>query len=619
MNDEILNKNKNLNKNKSDFVNENNSPVSIEKSSYQRVMLQEPSAPDSEIDLVSIKKEYEYFKNKVTQQDILIFEMRALLQSGKGFGDIMKMDELLDSFMSVVREKYGSVNSSVLLYDDLDPSQDFYQVKSFYNIPDFYTSPDNITESIYLFKFPKNAGLLWQIIKQGKVFSVKDLQGDSRFGTAWKKWNLDVLQSDIWCPLIKNGEVLGILTLGKKEGGAQITDKEYPFLQELASIATTNIDSTIKYEKNKRILRNIQTLYDINQQLSNVNDFKRLCIQTLSTAVDAVNAQKGNLMLRNKVNGKLEIKVVWGNIPKHVRDNINNGITETKSFVLDEGVAGKCAVTRKPVRINDTKKIDQVGQNIVHCICAVPLIYGGEIEGVINMTNKVVNDENGNKVLDNIGRFTEEDESLMLGLADQAATNLHKSKIYNESITDILTSLYNTRHFEYILSEEYENSVSTGNPLCLAISDIDNFKKFNDTYGHKAGDIVLSKVAKVMQSCLRQSSQDIAFRYGGEEFCMLMPDTSPEDASDLMEEYREKIENMVVEYERKKLNVTISIGVACIPKDCEDKKELFDKADECLYICKENGRNQVVTYYHGLKLRYGDSIDFELLKKIVSK
>ncbi len=567
----------------------------------------------------NIENELEFYKNKVVKQDILIFEMRALLQSGKGFGNLMNLETLLQSFMSVVREKYGSLNSTVLLYDDLDPSQDYYQVKAFHNVEDNYKDNEGREESIYLFKFPKDNGLLWQIIRQGNVFSVRDLKGGSRFGTAWEKWNLDILESDIWCPLIKNGEVLGILTLGTKKSGSQITESEYPFLQELASIATTNIDSTIKYEKNQRILKNIQTLYDINQQLSNVNDFKRLCIQTLATAVTAVKAQKGNLMLRSKGTGKLEIKVVWGNIPEHVRDSINDGITETRTFALDEGVAGKCAMTRKPVRINDRKQIEQLGKNQVHCMCTVPLIYGGEVEGVINMTNKVVVDEEKNTRLDPIGRFTEVDESLLLGLGDQAAMNLHKSKIYNESITDVLTGLYNKRHFEHVFLNEFTKSTENKSTLSIAITDIDHFKKFNDNYGHKAGDEVLSKVAKVMQSCLRPGSMDIAFRYGGEEFCMLLPETTPEKASDLMEAFRKKIEGMTVQYENQELSVKISVGISSFPNDSQTQNGLFEKADNCLYGAKEKGRNMVITYYQGLLLKYGDTIDFDLLKKVVRK
>jgi diguanylate cyclase (GGDEF)-like protein len=560
-----------------------------------------------------------YYRKKAFHQDIQIFEMRALLQSGKGLGNILNLPELLDTFMSVVREYYGAVNSAVLMRDDLEPGRELYRVKAFHGLEPEFELHDGTTDSLYMFKLPKDAGLLWQIVQQGNVFSVSNLQRDPRFSVSWDRWQLGELKSDVWCPLIKNGQVLGILTLGEDQNGNQISEERYPFLQELASIATTNIDSTLKYEKNQRILKNIQTLYDVNQQLANVNDFKRLCIETLSTAVDAVSAQKGNLMLLNKSTGKLEIKVVWGNIPKHVRDDINNGITGTKSFDIGEGIAGQCAAQKTAIRKNDKKYIEQVGQNMVYCICCVPLMRGDEVEGVIAMTNKVKLGDKGIRVLDTIGRFTEEDVSLLKGLADQAALNLHKSALYNRSITDEMTGLYNTRHYESTVIGKYESARDSGKPLSLAISDIDHFKKFNDTHGHQAGDAVLRTVARVMASCIRPNSSDMVFRYGGEEFCMLLPDTEPEVAAEIMEQYRQKVESLTVLHDNKPMQVTVSIGIACAPKDAGSEKVLFEKADECLYDCKENGRNQVVTYFQGLKIRHGDKVDLELIKKVINK
>ncbi len=564
-----------------------------------------------------VEDELDYYRRKAIHQDILIFEMRALLQSGKGFGDILNLKELLGNFMSVVREKYGAVNSAILLRDELDQAHKFYRVRSFSGLNKEFSVDGSNFESMYLYKFMQDDGLLWQIIRQGNVFSVRDLQRDPRFDTAWRKWDLGVLESDVWCPLIKNGEVLGVLTLGEKYDGSQISEDEYPFLQELASIATTNIDSTLKYEKNQRILKNIQTLYNVNQQLAHVNDFKRLCVETLATAVDAVSAQKGNLMLLNQETGELEIKVVWGNIPRHVRDDINDGIKATKTFSLGEGIAGQCAAERRPIRKNDKMYIEQVGKNVVYCICCVPLMRGDNVEGVIALTNKVWTNDEGERELDEIGRFTEEDVSLCQGLADQAAVNLHKSRLYNKSITDQMTGLYNTRHFEDSLLSLLDRAAHNDKPLCLAVSDIDHFKKFNDTHGHKAGDAVLQKVALVMQSCIRPDSGDMVFRYGGEEFCMLLPDTDPEEAAELMESYRQRIESHVVTHDGKEMSVTVSVGISCAPKDSRDEKILFERADECLYVAKENGRNQVTTYFQGLKLRYGAKVDLTLLKQVV--
>lgn len=552
----------------------------------------------------SVRQELDYFKRKAIEQDIEIFEMRALLQSGKGLSNILNLKQLLDTFMAVVREKYSAVNTAVLLKDDLENAEHCFRVKAHYGLDEKFRHPSGMEESIYMYKFPKNNGLLWQLIQQGNVFSVRDMQRGPRFKHAWKQWNIDILKSDVWCPLIKSGEVLGILTIGEREDGSQIPESDYAFIQELASIAITNIDSTLKYEKNERILKNIQTLYDVNQQIANVNDFKKLCIETLSKAVDVLMTQKGNLMIYNKITRKLEIRVVWGNIPIGVRDEINNGLVETKSFDLGEGVAGVCAETKKPIRVNDRMLIPQVGQHEVFCMASVPILYGNELEGVINMTNKVMIDEEGNKVLDPLGRFTEEDLSLLLGLADQAAVNLNKTRIYSQSITDRMTGLHNSRHFEQVFFDHTSESIQTNKPMALAIVDIDRFKLFNDQHGHSAGDEVLKHVAKIFESCTRPGTGDIAFRYGGEEFCMLLPETSPVDAMQVLEAFRAKVEATKLQHGEKTLEVTVSVGLASSVLDGSETKDLFERADETLYACKNGGRNQVRHFAAGRMVRF---------------
>ena len=559
------------------------------------------TAPTKSNDLQS---ELEYYKHKAIEQDIEIFEMRALLQSGKGLSNILNLKQLLETFMAVVREKYSAVNTAVLLKDDLENAQHCFRVKSHFGLDEKFTHPSGLQESIFMYKFPKNNGLLWQLIQQGNVFSVRDMQKEPRFKHAWKQWNIETLKSDVWCPLIKSGEVLGILTIGEREDGSQIPESDYAFIQELASIAITNIDSTLKYEKNERILKNIQTLYDINQQIANVNDFKKLCIETLNKAVDVLMTQKGNLMIYNKITRKLEIRVVWGNIPTNVRDEINNGLVETKSFNLGEGVAGTCAQSKKPMRINDRTLIPQVGQHAVYCMASAPILYGNELEGVINMTNKVMIDADGNKVLDPLGRFTEEDLALLLGLADQAAVNLNKTRIYSQSITDRMTGLYNSRYFEQVYFDQLNESMANGEPLTIAISDIDHFKRFNDQHGHAAGDEVLKHVAKLFSACVRPDTEDLAFRYGGEEFCMLMPNTKPQEAMSVLENFRAKVASSGLQHGDNHLVVNVSIGLATSLLDGKETKELFERADESLYACKHNGRNQVRHYAAGQKIRY---------------
>ena len=531
-------------------------------------------------------------EEKAASLDNRVFQMRALLQSGKGFSQILNLPNLLDAFMAVCRERYASINSAVLLLDDLDPTEIHYRVRGYYGLEDTFLDITGNQEEIYMFKIPHDNGLLWQLIHQGDVFAVRDMRKLPRFETAFKRWNLNVLQSDIWVPLIRGSDVLGILTLGECEDGSQISESDYAFLEEIAAVATTNIDSTLKYEKNGRILANLRTLYDVNQQLANVNDFKRLMKDTLSTAVEALKAQKANLMLYNRETQRLEIKVVWGNIPSATINAINEGSLETKSFALGEGVAGVAAQKREAIRINDRSKIDQVGRNTVYCILSVPIIYGNEVEGVITMTNKVKYDANGQPQLDPLSRFGEDDEQLLLSLARQAASNLNKARLYNASITDKLTGLNNTRHFESRIRELMLKAEEADLQICLAIIDIDHFKKFNDKFGHKAGDFVLTKTAHLLREVEHEESGNECFRYGGEEFCIIMPNIQVRDSAAYMDEIRGRIEDSEYDWGGQKLNVRVSIGIAT-SRDYVNSGHLFESADKALYESKSAGRNRV--------------------------
>jgi len=546
----------------------------------------------------AIQARLHFYEEKAAQLDNTVFQMRALLQSGKGFSEILNLESLLEAFMAVCRERYSSINSAVLLLDDLDPDDISYRVRGYFGLPDTFIGANNLEEEMFLFKIPHNTGLLWQLIHQGDVFAVRDIRKLPRFETAFKKWSLGVLQSDVWVPLMRGSSVLGVLTLGECEDGSQIPESDYDFLQEIAAVAATNIDSTLKYEKNERILNNLRTLYDVNQQLANVNDFKQLTIETLAKAVEALHAQKANMMLLNSETQRFEIKVVWGSIPKTTRDAINDGKLDTRSFAIGEGVAGQAAKTRRPVRVNDRAKIEQVGRNPVYCIIAVPIIYGGEVKGIMTLTNKVKEDDDGQPVIDTLSRFNEDDEQLLLQLADNAAANLNKAQLYNLSITDRLTGLFNARHFEALFAVKLDAALREGEPLSLAVTDIDHFKKFNDTYGHKAGDYVLQETGRMLKEIVRENGRDLAFRYGGEEYCLMMTQTNAREAAAIIEQYRRKIEQAEFSYEGTELKVKISAGVAS-SEDHLNSVSLFEAADKALYASKTNGRNQVRAMFGG--------------------
>ncbi len=158
------------------------------------------------------------------------------------------------------------------------------------------------------------------------------------------------------------------------------------------------------------------------------------------------------------------------------------------------------------------------------------------------------------------------------------------------SFTDSLTRLSNRRHFETNLEREYMRAKRYNTDLSIAIIDIDFFKKFNDTYGHSCGDYVLKEVAYKILKNFRQT--DFVFRYGGEEFAVILTETTGEKALIPLERLRKTIENSKFVYRGEQLNVTVSIGVSS-NTDLENPWEMFDDADRALYEAKNSGRNKV--------------------------
>ncbi|XXF76643.1 diguanylate cyclase [Myxococcaceae bacterium GXIMD 01537] len=165
------------------------------------------------------------------------------------------------------------------------------------------------------------------------------------------------------------------------------------------------------------------------------------------------------------------------------------------------------------------------------------------------------------------------------------------------SRTDALTGLYNRRHFEERLHEEFTRSKRYGSPLSLVMMDIDHFKRVNDTYGHPFGDEVLRTVARTARARLREV--DLLARYGGEELCALLPETTPGDALRVCERVREAIAALQWEYRAsdgtpQEVRCTLSVGVASVPcAPLGSADALLQAADECLYAAKGAGRNRV--------------------------
>lgn len=170
-----------------------------------------------------------------------------------------------------------------------------------------------------------------------------------------------------------------------------------------------------------------------------------------------------------------------------------------------------------------------------------------------------------------------------------------RQKVRYLATYDVLTGLYNRRQFQQRLAEEYDRARRYDSELSLQLMDLDNFKRINDSYGHQTGDSVLRSVGELIQDEIRES--DVACRYGGEEFALLLPDTTTKEAVTTAERLRQDLENISFDTEsNRSITTTASFGIAGLADDVNEPQQLLRRADHALYQAKEAGRNTVILY-----------------------
>jgi len=180
---------------------------------------------------------------------------------------------------------------------------------------------------------------------------------------------------------------------------------------------------------------------------------------------------------------------------------------------------------------------------------------------------------------------------LIRNLVQQTEILIENTELKSQSLTDELTKLYNRRYLKISLSHELQKSVQEKKSMSLLMIDIDHFKKLNDIHGHDFGDLALKTVASSLKGMCRIT--DIPFRYGGEEFILLLPNTDSKNASLVAEKVRNSIEIIPIISDGAQLNITVSIGVATCPEMGSDGESLIKCADIALYAAKKAGRNNV--------------------------
>ncbi len=257
------------------------------------------------------------------------------------------------------------------------------------------------------------------------------------------------------------------------------------------------------------------------------------------------------------------------------------------------GLTGTVAREKKIIIVEDmTNHPIYKGMPKTWCgsIIGLPLMMGSRVVGVMNLARKTP------------GEFNQSEIRLLTLLADQAAIAIINARLHSavshQARSDALTELPNRRALDERLDKAIAQSVSSGNPFCAVMMDLDGFKIINDTYGHKVGDEVLQQVANSMEKSLR--STDFLARYGGDEWTLVLTETNLTQAQVVIQKIQNGLRNNPIHLpDGKTTNIGVSGGVALYPVHADSAPGLIRAADEALFRAKKNSRGQFLVAHNG--------------------
>jgi len=309
--------------------------------------------------------------------------------------------------------------------------------------------------------------------------------------------------------------------------------------------------------------------------------------QVLRTIMEKINEvlrpDTWSLLLMDVDKGELYFQIATGKGAEALKD---------VRIKLGQGLAGWVAQTGEVVVVPDTSKdsrffaqVDARTKMETRSIVAVPVRFRDHCLGVIELINCVGPEG-----------FSPRDLALLEALADYAAIAIenarHVQRIHELTITDDCTSLYNARHLNFMLDTELYRSHRYAFEFSLIFIDLDHFKQVNDTYGHLMGSKLLAEIGEAIKDKCRLI--DLAFRYGGDEFVLLLPQTSKENALSVARRLHKLIREAVwLKEPGLNVHITASVGVASYPSDSRTKAELLHLADEAMYLVKNSTRDSV--------------------------
>lgn len=465
--------------------------------------------------------------------------------------------EIMKNFLSTATEiTYADAGSLILVQDSRPGTSISYDYNDGMKEPDINQASSR-----------HGTGFFKEIVRTKKNLTIPDISASPSVDLS------DFDQKEgalLGIPLLSKEKPMGILYVYSKRP-RQFSKEEADYLTILCSHAAVALENSRLYETIAQEAKETAILYEISQSFISSLDFDKLLDNILKRIIDTFGYLNLAVFLVDETKQELKMRS-YINYPEYVQN--------MKIKIGENGITGHVAATKEIYYAPDVRKDPFYIKGVKEAMSEVcfPLLIGDRIVGVLDVESP------------ELDGFSPDQIKLLSTLSAQIAIALENSRLFEEatkmSLTDPLTGLPNRRSFEMVMGNEIKRSDRYRRSFAVIMVDYDNFKVYNDKYGHPAGDEILKHFSLLMKESIRDV--DFLGRYGGDEFVIVLPETETMFAGEVADRMRKKIAAQPFDPP-----VTISVGIATFPNDARDRDDLIRLADQACYESKQFGGNRI--------------------------